>query len=50
LTKSGVRVTRTDEKLARYHCKMMIVDRRRLFLLTFNYTFLLMFTKQERAA
>jgi cardiolipin synthase len=40
LTKSGIRVTRTDEKLVRYHCKMMIVDRRRLFLLTFNYTFL----------
>jgi phosphatidylserine/phosphatidylglycerophosphate/cardiolipin synthase-like enzyme len=40
LTKSCVRVTRTDEKLVRYHCKMMIVDRRRLFLLTFNYTFL----------
>jgi phosphatidylserine/phosphatidylglycerophosphate/cardiolipin synthase-like enzyme len=40
LTKSGVQVTRTDEKLVRYHCKMMIVDRRRLFLLTFNFTFL----------
>src|SRR6266508_243544 len=40
LTRSGVRVTRTAEKLVRYHCKMMIVDRRRLFLLTFNFTFL----------
>ena len=40
LTEGGVRVTRTAEKLVRYHCKMMIVDRRRLFLLTFNFTFL----------
>jgi len=40
LTRSGVRVTRTAEKLVRYHCKMMIVDRRRLFLFTFNFTFL----------
>lgn len=40
LTERGVRVTRTAEMLVRYHCKMMIVDRRRLFLLTFNFTFL----------
>jgi cardiolipin synthase A/B len=40
LTECGVQVTRTAEKLVRYHCKMMIVDRRRLFLLTFNFTFL----------
>ena len=36
LTKSGVRA-RSPQKLVRYHCKMMIVDRRRLFLLTFNF-------------
>src|SRR5687767_6817229 len=40
LAKSGVLVARTAEKLVRYHSKMMIVDRRRLFLLTFNFTFL----------
>jgi polyphosphate kinase len=40
LIECGVRVTRTAEMLVRYHCKMMIVDRRRLFLLTFNFTFL----------
>lgn len=40
LTARGVRVTRTAEKLVRYHSKVMIVDRRQLFLLTFNFTFL----------
>jgi phosphatidylserine/phosphatidylglycerophosphate/cardiolipin synthase-like enzyme len=40
LAERGIRVTRTAEDLVRYHSKVMIVDRRRLFLLTFNYTFL----------
>jgi phosphatidylserine/phosphatidylglycerophosphate/cardiolipin synthase-like enzyme len=40
LTERGVQVTRTAEKLVRYHSKMMIIDRRQLFLLTFNFTFL----------
>ncbi len=40
LTERGVQVTRTAENLVRYHSKMMIIDRRQLFLLTFNFTFL----------
>jgi phosphatidylserine/phosphatidylglycerophosphate/cardiolipin synthase-like enzyme len=40
LADRGVRVTRTAENLVRYHSKMMIIDRRQLFLLTFNFTFL----------
>ncbi|MFN0112209.1 MAG: phospholipase D-like domain-containing protein [Blastocatellia bacterium] len=35
-----IKVTRTAEDLVRYHSKVMIVDRRQLFLLTFNFTFL----------
>ncbi len=40
LVERGVRVTRTAEDLVRYHSKMMIIDRRMLYLLTFNFTFL----------
>ena len=40
LTERGVTITRTAEDLIRYHSKVMIVDRKRLFLLTFNFTFL----------
>ncbi len=40
LTSCNVRVTRTAEDLVRYHSKVMIIDRARLFLLTFNFTFL----------
>jgi phosphatidylserine/phosphatidylglycerophosphate/cardiolipin synthase-like enzyme len=40
LTDAGVKVTRTAEDLVRYHSKMMIIDRRLLYLLTFNFTFL----------
>jgi phosphatidylserine/phosphatidylglycerophosphate/cardiolipin synthase-like enzyme len=40
LAERGVKVTRTAEDLVRYHSKMMIIDRRMLFLLTFNFTFL----------
>ena len=36
----GVNVTRTAEDLVRYHSKMMIIDRQKLYLLTFNFTFL----------
>jgi phosphatidylserine/phosphatidylglycerophosphate/cardiolipin synthase-like enzyme len=40
LAERRVKVTRTPEDLVRYHGKMMIVDRRELYLLTFNFTFL----------
>jgi cardiolipin synthase len=36
----GVTVARTDNDLVRYHGKLMIVDRRQLFLLAFNFTYL----------
>lgn len=40
LASTGVRVSQTAEDLIRYHNKMMIIDRRLLYLLTFNFTFL----------
>jgi len=40
LLAAGVTVTRTDDDLVRYHGKLMIVDRRVLFLLAFNFTWL----------
>lgn len=40
LAERNVQVTRTAEDLVRYHSKVMIIDRRELFLLTFNFTFL----------
>lgn len=40
LLDAGVKVTRTAEDLVRYHSKAMIIDRRTLYLLTFNFTFL----------
>jgi cardiolipin synthase A/B len=40
LLEAGVNVSRTPAKLARYHNKMMIVDRRVLFVLSFNLTHL----------
>ncbi len=40
LVERRVNVTRTAEDLVRYHSKMMIIDRRALYLLTFNFTFL----------
>ena len=40
LLAAGVTVSRTDDDLVRYHGKLMIVDRRQLFLLAFNFTFL----------
>jgi phosphatidylserine/phosphatidylglycerophosphate/cardiolipin synthase-like enzyme len=37
---AGVSVSRTADDLVRYHGKLMIVDRRVLFLLAFNFTYL----------
>jgi phosphatidylserine/phosphatidylglycerophosphate/cardiolipin synthase-like enzyme len=36
----GVTVARTDDDLVRYHGKLMLVDRRVLYLLAFNFTYL----------
>jgi cardiolipin synthase len=38
LLAAGVTVARTADDLARYHGKMLIIDRRTLFLLGFNFT------------
>jgi cardiolipin synthase A/B len=35
---SGVTVTRTSDDLVRYHAKMMVIDRKTLYVLSFNYT------------
>ena len=40
LLAAGVNVSRTPAKLVRYHNKMMIVDGRLLFVLSFNFTHL----------
>jgi cardiolipin synthase A/B len=40
LLPAGVEVSRTADDLLRHHYKFMIVDRRILYLLTFNYTHL----------
>jgi cardiolipin synthase len=37
---AGVRVSRSNDDLVRYHAKLMIVDRRVLYLLAFNFTYL----------
>ena len=37
---AGVTVARTDNDLVRYHGKLMIIDRRELYLLAFNFTYL----------
>ncbi|HUQ95882.1 MAG TPA: phospholipase D-like domain-containing protein [Bryobacteraceae bacterium] len=37
---AGVSVARTADDLVRYHSKFMIIDRKELFLLSFNFTFL----------
>jgi phosphatidylserine/phosphatidylglycerophosphate/cardiolipin synthase-like enzyme len=34
----GVTVNRTEDALARYHGKVLVVDRRRAYILGFNYT------------
>ncbi len=38
LLAAGVSVSRTADDLLRYHDKLMIIDRRELYLLAFNYT------------
>ncbi len=38
LLAAGITVARTADDLARYHYKFLIVDRRELFLLSFNFT------------
>ncbi len=40
LLAAGVTVARTADDLTRYHGKYMIVDRRELYLLAFNFTYL----------
>jgi len=40
LLSAGVTVSRTADDLVRYHAKYMIIDRRELFVLAFNLTFL----------
>lgn len=40
LLAAGVTVARTADDLARYHGKYMIIDRKELFLLAFNFTYL----------
>jgi cardiolipin synthase len=40
LLEAGVTVARTADDLARYHGKMMIIDRRELHVLAFNFTYL----------
>jgi phosphatidylserine/phosphatidylglycerophosphate/cardiolipin synthase-like enzyme len=40
LLKAGVTVSRTAEDLIRYHGKMLIVDRKELYVLGFNFTYL----------
>jgi cardiolipin synthase len=39
LLAAGVTVARTAADLARYHGKLMIIDRRELYLLAFNFTY-----------
>ncbi len=38
LLKAGVTVCRTKDDLVRYHGKLMVIDRRRVLILGFNYT------------
>jgi phosphatidylserine/phosphatidylglycerophosphate/cardiolipin synthase-like enzyme len=40
LLEAGVTVARTSDNLVRYHNKLMIIDRRVLYLLGFNFTYL----------
>jgi len=40
LLAAGVSVSRTADDLVRYHGKMMVVDRRHLYVLAFNFTYL----------
>ena len=40
LLEAGVRVSRTSDDLSRYHDKLLIIDRRLLYVLSFNFTHL----------
>jgi phosphatidylserine/phosphatidylglycerophosphate/cardiolipin synthase-like enzyme len=40
LLAAGVTVARTADDLTRYHAKYFLIDRRELFLLAFNYTYM----------
>jgi len=40
LLEAGVTVSRSDDDLVRYHDKLLIIDRRVLYLLSFNFTHL----------
>jgi phosphatidylserine/phosphatidylglycerophosphate/cardiolipin synthase-like enzyme len=40
LLAAGVTVSRTDDDLVRYHSKLMLIDRRVLYVLAFNFTYL----------
>jgi len=40
LLEAGVRVSRTADDLSRYHDKLLIIDRRLLYVLSFNFTHL----------
>ena len=40
LLESGITVSRTADDLVRYHDKLMVVDRRELYILSFNFTHL----------
>jgi len=40
LLEAGVTVSRTSDDLARYHDKLLVIDRRLLFVLSFNFTHL----------
>jgi cardiolipin synthase A/B len=40
LLEAGVTVSRTSDDLSRYHDKLLIVDRRLLFVMSFNFTHL----------
>jgi len=40
LLAAGITVARTDNDLVRYHGKMFIIDRRDLYVLAFNFTYL----------
>ncbi len=47
LLAAGVTVSRTGDDLVRYHGKLMIIDRRTIFVLGFNYTFLDIFKSRS---
>jgi len=40
LLDAGVKVARTSDDLVRYHDKLMVIDRRELYVLSFNFTHL----------